>query len=163
MLFKTSMKSMDDYKRQQILQSTSYKMLERIAIYMDTYHLDPIIGLIPGIGDLISAILAIPFIYYSLFTLKSIPLTLAIINNILLDICLGLIPMWIGDFIDIFNLSFKRNIQLILGYINDDPIIIRRIRKKVIMLFITMIILGILIIFMLRLTVVFIQWIIKFL
>ena len=77
---------MDDYKRQQILQSTSYKMLERIAIYMDTYHLDPIIGLIPGIGDLISAILAIPFIYYSLFTLKSIPLTLAIINNILLDI-----------------------------------------------------------------------------
>ena len=117
-------------KREQMMNRSSYRMMVKTAKYMDKYYLDPLIGLIPGgVGDTISSLLAFPFIYYSLCVVKSIPLTLAVIYNILIDVMLGAIPV-IGNVFDIFKRSYVDNLKLITGYIEDDKEIINKVNKK---------------------------------
>ncbi|MBQ5741151.1 MAG: DUF4112 domain-containing protein [Bacteroidaceae bacterium] len=113
--------------------SRFYHTLQRIARWMDTYYLDPILGfLLPaGIGDFVSALMAIPFIVFSLFVAKSIPLTLAIINHTLWDILIGLIPFFVGDVLDVFSRPYRRNLQLIEGYLAGDKSTIRHLQKHV--------------------------------
>ena len=102
------------------------------AKYMDKWFLDPIFGFIlpAGIGDALSSVLAFPFIYYSLCVVKSIPLTLAVIYNILMDVLIGSIPFYIGDVLDVFKRSYVENLKLITGYIEDDKEIINKVNKK---------------------------------
>lgn len=113
------------------IDSRFYRTLQRIAQWMDTYYLDPILGfLLPaGIGDFVSALMAIPFIVFSLFVAKSIPLTLAIINHTLWDIFIGLIPFFVGDVLDVFSRPYRRNLQLIEGYLAGDKSTIRHLQK----------------------------------
>lgn len=80
-------------KREKMMNRSSYRIMVKTAKYMDQYYLDPLIGLIPGgVGDVLSSSLAMPFIYYSLCVVRSIPLTLAVIYNVLLDVLIGAIP-----------------------------------------------------------------------
>ena len=115
------------------IDSRFYRTLQRIARWMDTYYLDPILGfLLPaGIGDFVSALMAIPFIVFSLFVAKSIPLTLAIINHTLWDIFIGLIPFFVGDVLDVFSRPYRRNLRLIEGYLAGDKSTIRHLQKHV--------------------------------
>lgn len=115
------------------IDSRFYRTLQRIARWMDTYYLDPILGLLlpAGIGDFVSALMAIPFIVFSLFVAKSIPLTLAIINHTLWDIFIGLIPFFVGDVLDVFSRPYRRNLQLIEGYLAGDKSTIRHLQKHV--------------------------------
>ena len=100
---------------------------------MDDYYLDPLLGLLPvGIGDMISSIVVIPFIYTSLIRLRSIPLTLAVLFNTLKDILLGMLPFFIGDIIDIFYKSHKRNLDLVTGFVNNDRQTIQEVNRKAI-------------------------------
>lgn len=118
-------------KRQKMLNSSSYRAMETTAKWMDKYYLDPLIGLLPGgIGDLLSSVFVFPFIYFSLCVVKSIPLTLAVICNILKDMLLGMIPFFIGDIIDVFNRSYIDNLKLIVGFINDDRDVINEVNRK---------------------------------
>ena len=73
-------------KREKMMNMPSYRLMVGTAKYMDKWFLDPILGFIlpAGIGDALSSVFAFPFIYYSLCVVKSIPLTLAVIFNILL-------------------------------------------------------------------------------
>ena len=48
------------------------------------------IGVIPGWGDAIALICVVPFVYFSARVIKSIPLTLAVLNNALRDVLLGM-------------------------------------------------------------------------
>lgn len=117
-------------KRQEMMSMPSYRLMSNTAKYMDKWCLDPILGLIPGgIGDVLSNVAAIPFIYYSLCVVKSIPLTLAVIYNILIDVLVGAFPI-IGDIFDFFKRSYIDNLKLITGYIEDDKEIISNVRKK---------------------------------
>ena len=115
------------------IDSRFYRTLQRIARWMDTYYLDPILGfLLPaGIGDFVSALMALPFIVFSIFVAKSIPLTLAIINHTLWDILIGLIPFFVGDVLDVFSRPYRRNLQLIEGYLAGDKSTIRHLQKHV--------------------------------
>lgn len=118
-------------KRDALMSTTSYRIMDKTARYMDKYFLDPIIGLIPGgVGDVLSSFLAIPFIYFALVQVKSIPLTLAVICNVLKDALLGSIPFFIGDIIDVFNRSYVANLRLITGYVNDDKTVIHEVNRK---------------------------------
>ena len=76
----------------EIEESASYRLIKGIATLMDKYFLDPILGLLPGVGDALGTIFVLPFIYVSLFKIHSIPLTLAVIYNALVDAALGMIP-----------------------------------------------------------------------
>lgn len=119
-------------KRQKMMALSSYRLMSGTAKYMDKYFLDPILGFIlpGGIGDALSSILSLPFIYYSLVVVKSIPLTLAVIYNSLVDVLIGSIPFYIGDVLDIFKRSYQKNLKLITGFIEDDKDIIREVNKK---------------------------------
>lgn len=117
-------------KRQELLQSTSYAMVDKIATVMDKWFLDAILGLFPIIGDAGTTIFALPSIYLSLFKIKSTPLTLAVILNIVVDMLIGAIPFRIGDICDFFHRGYLKNLRLIQGYVNDDKDVINEVNQK---------------------------------
>lgn len=125
-------KARKERKKQQIMQSQSYRSVENIQKAMDVYQLDPILGFIlPGIGDVFTKLFTFPFIYVAFVKVKSIPLTLAIIFNAMVDLCAGLIP-YAGIVLDVLVRSYKKNYRLIVGFVNDDKEIIQDVNKKAI-------------------------------
>ena len=97
---------------------------------MDKYYIDPLLGLVPTVGDAVSSILTLPYLYFSVFKLRSIPLTLALLCNMLIDFAMGLIPFWIGDILDFFNHSYVKNYTLITGYVEGDEEMIRKVDRR---------------------------------
>lgn len=149
-------------KREALMSTTSYRIMDKTAKYMDKYFLDPIIGLIPGgVGDVLSSFLAIPFIYFALVQVKSIPLTLAVICNVLKDALLGSIPFFIGDIIDVFNRSYVANLRLITGYVNDDKSVIHEVNRKATWSAIFIVILCVLIYFIVKWAIELGDWIVS--
>ena len=73
----------------ELKSSKAYKFISTITILADKYFLDALLGFVPSVGDLVSSIFGLPFIYVTLFKVKSIPLKLAVIYNYLVDILLG--------------------------------------------------------------------------
>lgn len=117
-------------RRMEIEESSSYKLTKGIATLMDKWFLDPILGFVPGVGDVLPSLLLLPSVYVSLVKVKSVPLTLAVIFNILRDAFLGLIPFYIGNVIDFFNRAYLQNMRLIVGYVEDDKYIIDEVNRK---------------------------------
>ena len=149
-------------KRDALMATTSYRIMDKTAKYMDKYFLDPIIGLIPGgVGDVLSSFLAIPFIYFALVQVKSIPLTLAVICNVLKDALLGSMPFFIGDIIDVFNRSYVANLRLITGYVNDDKKVIHEVNRKATWSAIFIVILCVLIYFIVKWAIELGNWIVS--
>lgn len=134
---------MTNEKLEIIRNSVSYKLVHAIALWMDRRLLDPLIGLVlPGFGDALTSVLAVPYLYLSIVKLKSIPLTLAIVCNILLDVLIGIIP-YIGVVGDVFKRAFTRNAAMIKGYVEGDRAIMQEIdRKAVGMAFLIVILCG---------------------
>lgn len=105
--------------------------MKQVALYMDQYYLDGIAGLVPGgMGDMVSAFFALVHVYFCMFRLRSIPLTLAVLNNVLRDVLMGMLPFFVGGIIDFLNKAHAKNMKLIDGYINDDPVIVNKVRQK---------------------------------
>ncbi|MDL2303761.1 DUF4112 domain-containing protein [Bacteroides sp. OttesenSCG-928-D19] len=121
-----------EMRQMELESSTSYGMVKGISTVMDKYCLDPIIGLFPVAGDMLSSIFTLPFIYMSLFKIRSIPLTLAIISNMLIDVLIGMIPFWVGNIFDFLNRSYLKNFKLITGFVEDDRETIEEVNKKAI-------------------------------
>lgn len=149
-------------KREEMLNSSSYRLIDGIATAMDRYFLDPLIGLIPGVGDLLNSIFVLPFINVSLFKIKSIPLTLAILFNMMRDALLGMIPFWIGNIFDIFNRSFIKNMRLIKGFIDDDKEIISEVNRNAFWMAILIVLFGFLIYWLFSLAVKAGSWLLSF-
>ena len=147
-------------RRLELESSPQYQSAKLIKTVLDEWYVDAIAGLfLPGIGDAISSAFSIPFIYLSLFKIKSIPLTLAIIYNILMDTMLGMIPFFIGDAIDFLNKAFKRNYRLVVGFVEDDAEIIRSVNRKAFFFFIMLGVFVYLIYLLFQLGATIIEWI----
>ena len=111
-----------------------YRLIRTIKNVMDRYYLDPLIGLFfPTVGDIFSSVMMLPFLTMSLFKIKSLPLTLAILYNMLMDMMLGIIPLWIGDLLDIFNRSYSKNYRLIVGFVEGDQKVIQEVNRKAVL------------------------------
>jgi len=122
-----------DISRIEIEQSNSYQSIATIKKWMDEYYLDGIIGLIPfGVGDIFTKLFSLPFVYVSLFKVRSIALVLAVLFNMLLDILLGILPFPFGAVIDFFYRSYNSNFELIVGFVEDDRDVIKKINEKAI-------------------------------
>ncbi len=125
-----------------IKKSFEYRLVEITAFAMDKCFLDPIIGFfMPGFGDVITSLTALPSLYVSLFVVRSIPLTLAVISNVLVDALIGLIP-FIGDIVDIFYRSNVKNYTLITGFVEDDKEIIKKVNRRAIWIGLFIILMG---------------------
>ena len=138
--------------------SKAYKFISTVTTLADRYFLDALLGLVPSVGDLVSSIFGLPFIYVTLFKVKSIPLTLAVIYNYLVDILLGSIPFFIGDAIDFFSKAHVKNLDLITHYVEGDKKTIRQVRSKALLTAFLIIILSVIIYFVFRLLIGVTEW-----
>ena len=132
-------------QRKRLMDNKVYQTMNNITRYMDRYYLDALIGVIPGWGDMITLFCVVPFIYFSTHVIKSIPLTLAIINNALRDILLGMIPFFIGDVIDVFHRANTKNMAMIQGFVDGNETVIKEVNRKALQSAVVLIILLILI------------------
>ena len=138
-------------KLRELQESDSYQLIEFITTLCDKYFLDPIIGLIPVVGDFITSVVGLPFIYVTLVKVRSFPLTLAVIYNYLIDMLLGCIPFFIGDVIDIFNRAHIKNMKLITHYVQDDKATVNEVNSKALRTAFLIVILSIVIYYTIKL------------
>jgi len=117
-------------RRQRLKQDKVYRTMEVLTRWLDRYWLDAVIGLIPGWGDAAALLSIVPFVYFSWGILRSLPLTLAILNNALRDVLLGMIPFFIGDIIDVFHRANKENMAMIQGFVDGDSNVIRTVNRR---------------------------------
>ena len=117
-------------QRQRLMDNKAYQTMEGLTRYMDRYHLDALIGIIPGWGDTIALLSAVPFVYFSARVIKSMPLTLAVLNNALRDVLMGMIPFFVGDIIDFFHRANIQNMQMIRGFVEGDETIIKQVNRR---------------------------------
>lgn len=127
---------MNEKKRQitqkRLGESRTYGWLQRASELMDRYYVDAALGFaIPGgIGDAIAALISVVYVAFTAIKIRSFALTLAIINNTLRDILLGMIPFYVGDIIDVFHRSNQQNMALIKGFVEGDEEIIKTVNRK---------------------------------
>ena len=138
-------------KLRELQESDSYKLISFITTLADKYFLDPIIGLFPVVGDFITSVVGLPFVYVTLVKIRSIPLTLAVIYNYLIDMLLGCIPFWIGDILDVFNRAHIKNMKLITHYVQDDKETVNEVNSKALRTAILIVILSIVIYYTIKL------------
>ena len=117
-------------RRQRLMDNKAYQTMESLTRYMDRYYLDALIGVIPGWGDAIALLCVVPFVYFSSRIIKSVPLTLAVLNNALRDVLLGMIPFFVGDIIDIFHRANTQNMQMIQGFVDGDEAVIKQVNQR---------------------------------
>ena len=142
------MKIKDKNRKELVASSKYYIWLKQLTNYMDRYYLDAALGFaIPGgIGDAITALISIAYVLFSAIGIRSFPLTLAILNNSLRDLLLG-------DVIDVFHKSNVKNMQLIDGFIKEDPETVSTVNKKAVYSIILFICLCIMIYIMFRIAI----------
>ena len=145
-------------KLRELQESDSYQLISFITTLSDKYFLDPIIGLFPVVGDFITSVVGLPFIYVTLVKVRSIPLTLAVIYNYLIDMLLGCIPFWIGDIIDFFNRAHIKNMQLITHYVQDDKATVNEVNSKALRTAFLIVILSVVIYYMVKLVSGVLEW-----
>ena len=145
-------------KLRELQESDSYKLISFITTLADKYFLDPIIGLFPVVGDFITSVVGLPFIYVTLVKVRSIPLTLAVIYNYLIDMLLGCIPFWIGDILDIFNRAHIKNMKLITHYVQDDKETVNEVNSKALRTAFLIVILSIVIYYTIKLVSGVLEW-----
>ena len=117
-------------RRQRLMNNKAYQTMEGLTRYMDRYYLDALIGVIPGWGDAITMLCVVPFVYFSARVIKSLPLTLAVLNNALRDVLLGMIPFLVGDIIDIFHRANTQNMRMIQGFVDGDETVIKQVNRR---------------------------------
>ncbi len=117
-------------QRKRLMENKAYQTMEGLTRYMDRYYLDALIGVIPGWGDAIALLSAVPFVYFSARVIKSVPLTLAILNNALRDVLMGLIPFFVGDIIDVFHRANIQNMQMVQGFVDGDEVMIKQVNQR---------------------------------
>lgn len=150
---------MNEKKRQitqkRLGESRTYGWLQRASELMDRYYVDAALGFaIPGgIGDAIAALISVVYVAFTAIKIRSFALTLAIINNTLRDILLGMIPFYVGDIIDVFHRSNQQNMSLIKGFVEGDEEIIKTVNRKAAYSVVIFICLCILIYFMIKIVI----------
>ena len=117
-----------ELRRKRLMNNKAYQTMNGLTRYMDRYYLDALIGIIPGWGDAIALLSVVPFVYFSLRVIKSIPLTLAVLNNALHDVLMGMIPFFVGDVIDFFHRANIQNMEMIQGFVDGDETIIKQVQ-----------------------------------
>lgn len=117
-------------RRKRLMDNRVYRAMGVLTRWLDRYYLDALIGLIPGWGDVITLVGVVPFVYFSLFVIKSVPLTLAVLNNALRDVLLGLLPFSVGDVIDFFHRAQVQNMKMVQGFVDGDEQIIAHVNRR---------------------------------
>jgi len=115
--------------------------LDRYATLMDAqfqvpgtrirFGLDPIIGLLPGIGDVVGLLISLYVVVEAVRLGVSRRLLFAMLRNIGLEALVGLVPV-LGDLLDASFKANLRNVRLLRTYVDDTirPAPLRQSRWK---------------------------------
>jgi len=96
--------------------------LFEIPVIKRRVGLDPIIGLVPGFGELITLMLSTVPIYYALKEGAPLSVILRMLLNTTIDTGIGLIP-FLGDIVDFMFKSNRRNLNLFKEWrLNPDHV-----------------------------------------
>lgn len=152
-------RSKKEQKRKELMENSLFNLMYKIKHLFDDWYLDAIIGFIPTAGDIVTALLSFPFIMFCVFKVRSVALTLAVLNNYMIDMIIGLIPFWVGNIADFFYKAHRKNLDLIMGYIDDDQSIIEEVNRKAVSSAIILAVLIAIFILMIKLVSRFIEWV----
>lgn len=145
--------------------SRSFRLINRIRSIMDKsifgIGLDPIIGLIPNVGDAINFPLMLPYLYFALVKLKSIPLALAVTFNLMLDVLVGTIP-FLGIILDFFHKGFQKNHNMIIGFVEGDEKIIKNVNRKAVVMAVLILLMVGLFFLLVKVSVALVSWVWQF-
>lgn len=147
-----------EQKKEELMNCRLFYIMYRTKHFFDDWHLDALIGLIPTAGDIVTAFLSFPFIIFCVFKIKSVALTLAVLNNYMLDMIIGMIPFWIGNISDFFYKAHRKNLDLIMGYIDDDKNIIEKINRKAVISAIVLLVLIFTLVMMIKFVAYISEW-----
>ena len=129
--------------REKLENDWMYRTVKGISFLMDKCFVDAVLGfVVPGVGDFLTIVLSFPFLFVALFKIRSIPLFLAVLYNIVLDCFIGLTP-YIGDVLDVFYRSYTKNYRLIVGFVENDGEVIDEVRRSAWKSAILIVILGV--------------------
>lgn len=148
-----------EQKREELMNSWLFNLLYKIKHFFDDWYLDALIGLIPTAGDIVTAFLSFPFIMFCLFKVRSIALTLAVLNNYMLDMIIGLIPFGVGNISDFFYKAHRKNLDLIMGFVDDDKSVIEEVNRKAVISAIILVVLIAIFILMIKFISQFVEWV----
>ena len=98
-------------------------MDDQFSIGKFKFGLDPILGLLPGFGDILSLALSFYIIIIGM-TLRLPEDKIGImIKNIIVDFLIGLLPV-VGDVADVFYKANRKNLQIIHDHIGTTKDIV---------------------------------------
>ncbi|MFT3699350.1 MAG: DUF4112 domain-containing protein [Kofleriaceae bacterium] len=83
-----------------------------IARWMDQYGLDPLIGLIPGVGDLIGSAFGLYIVSIAVRRGLSKAVVARMLLHLAIDLVVGVIPI-VGDVADFFYKANQKNLALL--------------------------------------------------
>lgn len=105
------------------------KRLDQMANLLDSkfkipgtdmkFGIDPILGLIPGVGDIISYVMSLLLIYYSAKYGASGKVVMKMLGNVILDFTVGKIPV-LGYIFDFTYKANDRNVSLLKEHYEED-------------------------------------------
>lgn len=100
------------------------KLLEnQFQIWKFKFGLDPLLGIFPGTGDAVTAILSFYIVFVAILHKLPLGKILKMIVNILLDFLVGVIPI-IGDFFDFFINPNSKNMKILEDYLNKPETVL---------------------------------------
>src|SRR5688572_15463484 len=82
--------------------------------------LDAVIGLVPGVGDLVGSGLSAAIMYEAVRARVPVPVLARMAWNLLLDALLGLVPL-VGDLADVAHRANRRNFGLLEASVAENP------------------------------------------
>lgn len=119
------MKSTAATKRRPTKANPDLKWVDKITDLMDSkfrvpgtqfrFGLDPILGLVPGLGDATSLAVSGSLIYYMAKFGASKKLIIMMIGNVILDATIGSIPI-LGNIFDFTYKANQRNVRMLKRY-----------------------------------------------
>ena len=113
-----SASSDDSHRRIQRLRTLAYVLDRSIPIGRWRIGLDPIIGILPGAGDWIGALLSLYVVYESARLGAPARLLARMGGNILVEALVGMVPV-LGDLFDFAWQANTRNLALIERHYSD--------------------------------------------
>lgn len=105
----------------------------RLPILGYRIGLDPLIGLIPGIGDAVGALLSGYILVEAIRLKASRVVLLKMVINVVVEVIVGALPL-VGDVFDAAWKANERNMQLLEDYLDDPERTRRRSRATALML-----------------------------
>lgn len=99
------------------------KLLDnQFKIFGFKFGLDPIIGLIPGFGDVVSLILSLYLVWIGFLMKMPAEKITKMISNVILDFIIGIVPI-VGDLSDFVYKANTKNLKIIQQHFKNNDVV----------------------------------------